>query len=158
MPMKKTRKTNLSTASISSASSTIQQKEKEFELNEINKSEHKPYQCGVLNEDVKQAGLKMQKASAEGLLNLLAELGNAALYLGQFHCPKAIRILMNLPLKHYNTGWVLTAIGRAYFEMAKYDEAVKYFEEAHRVEPHRLQGTEYYSTALWHLQKEVKLF
>lgn len=26
-----------------------------------------------------------------------------------------------------------------------------------RLEPHRLQGMEYYSTALWHLQKEVAL-
>ncbi|RWS26265.1 Cell division cycle protein 27-like protein [Leptotrombidium deliense] len=152
-PTKKTRKQN-STA----ASTTTSIQQKESELNEINKPENTKYNSNcVISEELKLAGLKWQKASAEGLLNLLVELGKASVYLGQFECQKAIDVLSDLPLKHFNTGYVLTALGKAYFEMAKYDEAVKYFEEAHKVEPHRLQGTEYYSTALWHLQKEVKL-
>lgn len=156
-PTKKTRRQTNSTNNITSSSSTLQQKE--MELNELNKSEpiKSSQQSGFITEEVKQAGLKMQRASAEGLLNLLADLANASLCLGQFHCTKAIKILINLPQKQFNTGWVLSAIGRAYFEMSKYEEAVKYFEEAHKVEPHRLQGTEYYSTALWHLQREIKL-
>ena len=111
----------------------------------------------IISEDLKQAGLKMQKASAEGLLNLLSYLGQAALAIGQFKCEHAINILQKLPKKHYQSGYVLTAIGRAYFELGKYDEAVNYFEEARRREPHILKGMEYYSTALWHLQREVKL-
>ncbi|KAK4337355.1 hypothetical protein RND71_044153 [Anisodus tanguticus] len=111
----------------------------------------------AINEDLKQAGLKMQKASAEGLLNLLSVLGQAALAIGQFKCEHAISILQKLPKKHYSSGWVLTAIGRAYFELGKYDESVVFFEEARRREPHLLKGMEYYSTALWHLQREVKL-
>ncbi|XP_053207235.1 cell division cycle protein 27 homolog isoform X2 [Panonychus citri] len=138
---------------------TTRNNQKEMELNELNKAEpiKSNQQSGFISEEVKQAGLKMQRASAEGLLNLLVDLANASLCLGQFHCTKAIKILMNLPQKQFNTGWVLSGIGRAYFEMSKYEEAVKYFEEAHKVEPHRLQGTEYYSTALWHLQREIKL-
>ncbi|RWS13328.1 Cell division cycle protein 27-like protein [Dinothrombium tinctorium] len=151
-PTKKTRRQSSATTT---TTSTAQQKESE--LNEINKPENGKVNSNAINEELKQAGLKWQRASAEGLLNLLVELGKAALYLGQFQCQKAIDVLINLPLKHFNTGWVLNSLGKAYFEMAKYEEAVKYFEDAHKVEPHRLQGTEYYSTALWHLQQEVKL-
>jgi anaphase-promoting complex subunit 3 len=99
----------------------------------------------------------MQRASAKGLLDLLIEFGSALQHLGQFNCQQAIDSLQKLPINHLNTGWVLTSLGRAYFEMTQYDEAVKYFFEAHKFEPHRLQGMEYYSTALWHLQKEVEL-
>lgn len=168
-PIKKTRR-QANTASTITSSPSIPSKEREY--NELNKSTDpsllKPQsqqqqqqllqnQSSVTSDDIKQAGLKMQRASAEGLLNLLVDLAEASLYLGQFQCLKAIKILLNLPLRHLNTGWVLSAIGRAYFEMAKYEEAVKYYEEAYRVEPHRLQGAEYYSTALWHLQREIKL-
>jgi len=39
----------------------------------------------------------------------------------------------------------------------KYAEAEKYFEEAYKVEPYRLEGLEYYSTCLWHMKKQVEL-
>lgn len=111
----------------------------------------------AINEDLKEAGIKMQRASAERLLNLLSVLGQAALAIGQFKCEHAISILQKLPKKHYQSGYVLTGIGRSYFEMGKYEEAVSFFEEARRREPYILKGMEYYSTALWHLQREVKL-
>ena len=126
------------------------------EFNEFQKQEKQP-QPAAMVEQLKQTALKMRKSSAEGLLTLLSSLGEAALAIGQFRCQEAIIILESLPRKHYNSGWVLTALGRAYFELGRYDESVKYFEEARRLEPHTLQGTEYYSTALWHLQREVKL-
>jgi len=151
-PTKKTRKQSSSPV-ISSSNTANQLKEKELELNEINK----PEQGWSTPDDLMQTGIKLQKASAEGLMYLLTELGKALLHLGQFQSQKAIDVLANLPLKHLNSGWVLCAFGRAYFELAKYDEACKYFEEAHVNEPHRLQGMEIYSTALWHLQREVKL-
>lgn len=111
----------------------------------------------AINEDLKAAGLKMQRASAEGLLNLLSALGQAAVSIGQFRCEQAINILQKLPKKHYQSSYVLTAIGRAYFELGRYEDSVTFFEEARRREPHILKGMEYYSTALWHLQREVKL-
>jgi len=111
----------------------------------------------ALNEDLKQAGIKSQRASAESLLNLLSVLGQAALAIGQFKCEHAINILQKLPKKHYQSGYVLCAVGRAYFELGRYDEAVNFFEEARRREPYILKGMEFYSTALWHLQREVKL-
>jgi anaphase-promoting complex subunit 3 len=107
--------------------------------------------------DLMQAGLKMQRSSAEGLMSLLRRLGEAQLSLGQFAIPNAIRVLKSLPPKHLNSGWVQSTLGRCYFELAQYSEAAKYYEVAHEREPHRLQGLEYYSTALWHLQREVQL-
>ncbi|XP_035234217.1 cell division cycle protein 27 homolog [Stegodyphus dumicola] len=90
-------------------------------------------------------------------MQLLQEMGKAQLYLGHYCCRKAIEVLNSLPPQHYETGWVLTTLGKAHFELAEYSQAITLFEEVRRLEPHRLQGMEYYSTALWHLQKEVAL-
>ncbi|GIY69720.1 cell division cycle protein 27 homolog [Caerostris darwini] len=130
---------------------------KESELNEINKPENQ-YENKLSNSfSMMQAALSIQKASAEGLMTLMQELGKAQLYLGHYYCRKALEVLNNLPPQHYETGWVLTTMGKAHFELAEYNQAISFFEEVRRIEPHRLQGMEYYSTALWHLQKEVAL-
>ncbi|CAG2116614.1 unnamed protein product, partial [Medioppia subpectinata] len=151
-PIKRTKRTNSST-NITSLTNSSTNQQKESELNEMNKSE---LQKGVVSGyDLMQTGIKMQKYSAKGLLDLMVQLGTALQHLGQFECREAIDALESLPMNHLNTGWVLTALGRAYFEKSRYEEAVKYFTEAHRHEPHRLQGMEYLSTALWHLQREV---
>lgn len=151
-PTKRTKRTN-SSSNISSLTNTSAQ-QKESELNELNKSE---LNKGVNNYELIQTGIKMQKQSAKGLLDLLNLFGAALQHLGQFHCQEAIDALQDLSPNHLNSGWVLCALGRAFFEMSNYEEAIKYFSEAHRREPHRLQGMEYFSTALWHLQKEVEL-
>ncbi|KAL3201589.1 hypothetical protein MRX96_012617 [Rhipicephalus microplus] len=90
-------------------------------------------------------------------MQLLQDLGKARLYLGQYKCRQAIETLEALPPHQYSTGWVLAALGRAHFELGEYDKAVRVFETLRSLEPHRLQGLEYYSTALWHLQREVGL-
>lgn len=130
---------------------------KESELNEINKPEIQQENKMPNSVSIMQAALSMQKASAEGLMQLFQEMGKAQLYLAHYCCRKAIDILSSLPPQHYETGWVLTTLGKAHFELAEYNQAISYFEEVRRLEPHRLQGMEYYSTALWHLQKEVAL-
>lgn len=99
----------------------------------------------------------MQKQSSEGLMALLRELGTAYLHLSQFNCRKAIDCLNNLPPQHYSTGWVLSLLGKAHYELTDYQQAVRYFSEVREREPYRLQLMELYSTALWHLQKEVTL-
>ncbi|XP_064474918.1 cell division cycle protein 27 homolog isoform X2 [Ornithodoros turicata] len=121
----------------------------EVELNEMNKSDQ--------TVSLAHTALCMQKASAEGLMQLLQDLGRAQSYLGRYRCRQAVEALQALPQHHYHTGWVLAALGRAHFELGEYEQAVKVFEELRRLEPHRLQGLEYYSTALWHLQREVSL-
>jgi len=42
-------------------------------------------------------------------------------------------------------------------EIVKYQEAEKHYAEAFRIEPHRLEGIELYSSCLWHLKKQVEL-
>ncbi|CAG0880265.1 unnamed protein product [Darwinula stevensoni] len=81
----------------------------------------------------------------------------ATVHLSRYHCSNAIEVLNALPHQHFQTGWVLSAVGRAYFEMAKYKEAIKYFEEQREVAPYHLEGLEHYSTGLWHLQNEKAL-
>lgn len=70
---------------------------------------------------------------------------------------QALETLNELPIKHRETGWVLCCFGRTYYEKTDYNESVRYYEQARRLEPYRVEGMEYYSSALWHLHKEVEL-
>ncbi|KAM6153216.1 LOW QUALITY PROTEIN: cell division cycle protein 27 homolog [Erethizon dorsatum] len=99
----------------------------------------------------------LQKAAAEGLMTLLREMGKGYLALCSYNCKEAINILSHLPSHHYNTGWVLCQIGRAYFELSEYMQAERIFSEVRRIENYRVEGMEIYSTTLWHLQKDVAL-
>lgn len=87
----------------------------------------------------------------------MGKFATAYKLLAEFRCKEAIDEFTKLPFRHYETGLVLSSIGRAYFEMSKYEDSVNFYEKSHRLEPYRVQGMEYYSTALWHLQKEVHL-
>ncbi|XP_077475035.1 cell division cycle protein 27 homolog [Stigmatopora argus] len=98
-----------------------------------------------------------QRAAADGVLALLRELGRGYQALCSYNCREAVAILSALPPQHYNTGWVLTHVGRAYFELAEYTQAERLFSEVRRMESYRVEGMEIYSTTLWHLQKEVAL-
>lgn len=61
----------------------------------------------------------------EGLMSLLRELGMAYQHLSQFKCTEAIEILNIVPPQHYHTGWVLSMLARAYFEMMNYKKAAR---------------------------------
>ncbi|KAF5299877.1 hypothetical protein FQA39_LY11414 [Lamprigera yunnana] len=97
------------------------------------------------------------RQSAEGLMCLLKDMGRAYLHLSQFNCKSAIEELNNLPNHHYSTSWVYAMIGLAYFEMADYESCIEYFNEIRSREPHKIDYMDIYSSALWHLQKEVAL-
>ncbi|CAJ0924626.1 unnamed protein product [Ranitomeya imitator] len=101
--------------------------------------------------------LTIQRAAAEGLMSLLRDMGKGYVALCSYNCKEAINILSHLPSHHYNTGWVLCQIGRAYFELAEYLQAERVFSEVRRIENYRVEGMEIYSTTLWHLQKDVAL-
>ena len=64
-------------------------------------------------------------SSSEGLMSLLQELGEAYQHLSQFNCTQAVEILSVLPARHYNTGWVLSMLARAHFEMVDYKKAAR---------------------------------
>ncbi|XP_063045080.1 cell division cycle protein 27 homolog [Engraulis encrasicolus] len=99
----------------------------------------------------------LQKAAADGLMNLMRDIGRGYVALCSYNCKEAINILTQLPTHHYNTGWVLNQIGRAHFELAEYTQAERIFSEVRRIESYRVEGMEIYSTTLWHLQKDVSL-
>lgn len=101
--------------------------------------------------------INVQKYFAEGLMELFRNLGQAYQHLSHFNCRKAIELLLMLPPQHYNTSWVLSMLGVAHFELNEFGDAVSYFKEVHEREPYRFDFMEIYSTALWHLQKEVEL-
>lgn len=127
----------------------------EKEKTETVTSDSKTNSIGV-NNYVQQA-TNMQKHSAEGLMCLLRDIGVAYLHLTQFECKKAIDELKNLPTHHFETPWVYSMLGLAHFELADYENCIKYFNEVHTREPYRIKYMDVYSTALWHLQKEVAL-
>ena len=75
----------------------------------------------------------------------------------QYRCREALHLFQALPHVQHNTGWVLHHEGRAYFEMADYQNAQRCLELMQRVEPHRMKGLELLSTVLWQLKKEVEI-
>ncbi|XP_039273316.1 cell division cycle protein 27 homolog [Styela clava] len=101
--------------------------------------------------------LSSQRCAVEGLMTLLRDIGHGYLALCQYKCKDAINIFNSLSPHQRNTGWVLSALGRAHFELTEYNEAANIFQELRTIVPHHLQGLEIYSTTLWHLQKEVEL-
>ena len=94
---------------------------------------------------------------AQRAMALLRQLAEGFRLLADFKCQAAVDAFKALPLRQYSTGWVLTQLARAYFEMVQYPLALKIFEQVHEIEPQRLSGIEIHSTILWHLKKEVKL-
>ncbi|KAF2892768.1 hypothetical protein ILUMI_13403 [Ignelater luminosus] len=109
------------------------------------------------NTSLNQQAALIQKQSAEGLMCLLREMGRAYLHLSQFNCKAAIEEFSSLPPHQYQTTWVFSMIGLAYFEMAEYESCVKFFSDIRNREPYQIKYMDIYSTALWHLQKEVAL-
>lgn len=77
--------------------------------------------------------------------------------LSQYRCHEAIDVFSSLPAAHLNSGWAQCQIGRAYFELTNYKAADAAFRMARRIEPHRVQGMEIYSTVLWHMRQETPL-
>ncbi|XP_012284910.1 cell division cycle protein 27 homolog [Orussus abietinus] len=138
------------------------------ELNERNRTEKEKSETitsekviantNALNQsNASHCALLLQKQCAEGLMSLLRELGMAYQHLSQFNCMQAVEILNVLPSQHYNTGWVLSMLARAHFEMIDYKKSASYFAEVRQLEPQRTELMEIYSTVLWHLHAEVQL-
>jgi anaphase-promoting complex subunit 3 len=92
-----------------------------------------------------------------GVVALLQLLGTALERQSQFQCAEAVQLFLALPQAQRETSWVLTQIGRAYFEIAQYGRALEAFQVAIKTDPHFVQGMELYSTILWQLRKETEL-
>ncbi|XP_060535418.1 cell division cycle protein 27 homolog [Cylas formicarius] len=107
--------------------------------------------------DCLQQVIALQRQSAEGLMALLRDIGRAYLELSMYNCREAIEKFSALPAHQLNTAWVYNLLGLAHFEQNDYEASIRYFETVHAQEPRRLEHMDVYSTALWHLQREVAL-
>ncbi|CAJ1367062.1 unnamed protein product [Effrenium voratum] len=96
-------------------------------------------------------------SEALSLASLLCRLGIALHAMHGFNCGQAVQELSLLPKRHYETGYVLDLVGLSYFESADYKKSELAYNQAWRVEPFRVEGLEYYSSALWHLRRDVEL-
>ncbi|KAK2743033.1 anaphase-promoting complex subunit cdc27 [Myotisia sp. PD_48] len=91
------------------------------------------------------------------ILDLFSRLASGYSALCGFKCQDAIQIFNSLPQGQRETPWVLSQLGRSYYEQALYSEAEKYFIRVTTIAPSRIDDMEVYSTVLWHLKHEVEL-
>ncbi|KAJ7969551.1 Cell division cycle protein 27 like B [Quillaja saponaria] len=94
---------------------------------------------------------------ASELLSLLRALGEGYRFSCLYRCQDALDVYLKLPYKQYNTGWVLSQVGKAYFELVDYLEAECVFSLARQTTPYSLEGMDIYSTVLYHLKEDMKL-
>ncbi|GMI92728.1 HOBBIT [Hibiscus trionum] len=102
------------------------------------------------------SGSKVISGASE-VLGLLRTLGEGYRLSCLYRCQDALDTYLRLPHKHYNTGWVMSQIGKAHFELVDYLEADQAFSLARRVSPYSLEGMDVYSTVLYHLKEDMKL-
>ncbi|XP_047939713.1 cell division cycle protein 27 homolog B [Salvia hispanica] len=112
--------------------------------------------CGD-NRILEPEGATRVADGASVILGLLRLLGEGFRLSCLSRCQDALNIYMKLPQKHYNTGWVLSQVGKAYFEMVDYLEADRAFSCARIASPYSLDGMDIYSTVLYHLKEDMKL-
>lgn len=71
-------------------------------------------------------------------MSLLKKLADGYYHLNNYNCLEAIEEFKKLPPQHFNTGWVLTNVGKAYMEIVRYPDAAHYYEQAFKCEPYRV--------------------
>ena len=57
-------------------------------------------------------------------MSLLKQIGQAYVHLSAYECKQALNAFSSLAPHHYNTGWVLTQVGCAHFELAEYQQVI----------------------------------
>lgn len=72
-----------------------------------------------------QEAITMQKQSAEGLMSLLRTIGKAYSFLTSHESRSAIDVVESLSANQKRSGWVLSMMAKAYFELADYKQAAK---------------------------------
>ncbi|GMM37375.1 anaphase promoting complex subunit [Saccharomycopsis crataegensis] len=91
------------------------------------------------------------------LMTLYSILSKGLKAMSRYDCYKAIRIFDQLPDSQIETPWVLGKLGRLNFEIVNYEQAELYFTRLRKLDRTRVEDMEFYSTLLWHLQKDVEL-
>lgn len=93
----------------------------------------------------------------ESLFDVFGKIGSAQLALTNFDCQQAIQVYNSLPSAQRETPYILSQIGKAYYEQALYSDAEKFFVRVRQIAPSRLEDMEIYSTVLWHLKADIEL-
>ncbi|KAI8560280.1 hypothetical protein RHMOL_Rhmol04G0242800 [Rhododendron molle] len=83
------------------------------------------------------------------ILDLLRALGEGYRLSCMYRCQDALDAYLKLPHKHYDTGWVLSQVGKSYFELVDYQEAHRAFCLARLASPYCLEGMDIHSTVLY---------
>ncbi|CAI8594181.1 unnamed protein product [Vicia faba] len=91
------------------------------------------------------------------ILTLLRVLGEGYRLACLYKCQEALDTYLKLPQRHYNTGWVLSQVGKAHYELVDNLEADRVFSLARQIAPYSLEGMDIYSTVLYHLKEDMKL-
>ncbi|XP_057436249.1 cell division cycle protein 27 homolog B isoform X2 [Lotus japonicus] len=102
------------------------------------------------------SGSKVITGASE-ILTLLRVFGEGFRLACLYRCQDALDTYLKLPHKHYNTGWVLSLVGRLHFELVDYLEADRAFGLARQIMPYSLEGMDVYSTVLYLLKEDMKL-
>ncbi|XP_010913872.1 cell division cycle protein 27 homolog B isoform X2 [Elaeis guineensis] len=107
--------------------------------------------CGISAHDSRLA------SGIREFLGLLRTLGEGYRLSCLYRSQEALEVYLRLSQHQFNTGWVLSQVGKAHFELVDYFEADRFFDLARRVSPYTLEGMDIYSTVLYHLEEEMKL-
>lgn len=91
------------------------------------------------------------------ITNIYSSLTKAYVQFCKYQCDDALQTLAALPSEQANTPWVLAKQARMYFEKVQYEKSAEYFEKLRKIDRYRQEDMEYYSTLLWHLQRDVDL-
>lgn len=97
-------------------------------------------------------------AGQTAVVQLLQALGRGHSLLAQYKSREAIAAFGALPAQQYQTSWVLSQVGKAYFELVDYAQALHFFTWSRNQDPYRVEGLEWHSTVLWHMKKEVRIW
>ena len=107
---------------------------------------------GRVHSRLTQEAIKLQRSSASGLMSLLRLFGFIYAEVSRYNFREAIKRIQQLPEQHAKSSWVMSLLGKCYFELSEYREAADYLRQVREQDPYRLEMMDYYSTALWHLQ------
>ena len=98
-----------------------------------------------------------EAAAVSDLLDSFRDLALGSYSTSRFDTTTAIRTFRTLPSAQRETPFVLSQLGKAYYESADYRSAEDCFARLLKLQPSRIEDMEVYSTVLWHLKKDSAL-
>ena len=90
-------------------------------------------------------------------MDIFSFLAEVVQLLHRYEIPAAKEKLENIGTEQRETPFYWYLKGRLHFEVLEYAQSAAAFKEMRRKDPCYIRGLEYYSVALWHLQREKDL-